>query len=118
MASSLDERRAARLPAQRAERFQHRVIRFHAAVALQALPARQAQPRHVRHGLLLEGVDQGSFANARFAGDKDELPLAVQRPMQTRAQCLQHARASHEMDRALEARGGRTPRRGRRGPGR
>ena len=93
----LDDRVAAGPPPQRSERFEHRVIRFHAAVALQALPAREAQARHLRHGLLLEGVDQSGFANAWFSGDKDELPLALQGLVQTRAQRLQHARASHQM---------------------
>ena len=92
-----DDRIAASPTAQLPERFQHRVIRFHAAIALQALPACQAQGRDRRRGLLLEGVDQGSFPDARFPSDQDELPLTVHGPVQTRAQRLQLALTSHQV---------------------
>jgi hypothetical protein len=61
------------------------------------LSVRQAQDRHVRRRLRLEGVAQGGFPNAWLAGDKDELPLAAQRPVQARTQRLQHILASHQM---------------------
>ena len=57
-------------------------MNFLAAVTLNTLPVRQAHVRHVRHGLLQEGVDQGDFANARFPREKDDLSLVVQRLVQ------------------------------------
>jgi hypothetical protein len=46
------------------------------------LSVRQAQIRHARHGLLLEGVDQGGFSDARLPGQKDHLPLMAQSAVQ------------------------------------
>jgi hypothetical protein len=75
----------------------HRVVGFHAAVAFQALSAREAQARHLRRRLLLEDIDQGGFADARLSGDQDKLSLALHGPVQIRVQCLQQTRASHQM---------------------
>jgi hypothetical protein len=92
----LHDRVAAGPPAQLAERFQHRVVGFHTAVALQALPAGQAQARHLRRGLLLEGVDQGGFADARLPRDKDQLALRPQCQLQVPAQLPEPVPAAHQ----------------------
>ena len=76
---------AASTAAQLPERFQHRVIGFLAAVALDALPVRDTYVRHVRRSLLQEGIDQGGFPQARLPSEQDDLSLTVHCPVETLA---------------------------------
>ncbi len=78
----LDDCVSVRATARLTQSFQHRVIRFLASVALDALTARESNHRQVGRYLARKFVGHGGLTDAGFASNENDLPLMSQGPLQ------------------------------------
>src|SRR5882672_5585916 len=68
-----DYRIAIRAVTQLVQGFEHRIVRFFAAVSFDALPAHDVDVRDIHPGPALERVQKSGLSDSWFPGNKDDL---------------------------------------------
>ncbi len=96
LGQDIDDFIASRAPAELAERLQHRVVGFLAAIPLHALAPGEAKIGHFGAGPALKLIDQRRLADAWLPRHEDDLPLPAQRFAQAVAQVGEDCVSSHQ----------------------
>ena len=95
-ARTLHQRGTARTAHEKPEGLQHGIVGLLAAKSLDALAAGDTHPSGTCC-LRMEGVDQAGFADPRFAGHEDQLPLPAKCQLHAGIQVIQSRLASYQV---------------------